>query len=275
MNKQLIDNQRDNGWDQPKLADGKIVIITGGTSSIGRATAAAFARQGAQAVVISARSDQGVDETLQEIEQTGTKGQYIRCDVTDEEQVRALVDETAATYGRVDAAFNSAGWGGPRGFLHEIEGDAFDALMTINVKGVFLCLKHQIRLMLSQPKGGAIVNAASMGGVIGFPHITPYIATKHAVIGLTKGAAIEYGQKQIRVNAIAPGIIDTPMTRDLANFTHPGQLDKALQEWGSMHPIGRVGQPDEVANTVVFLCSDQASFMIGHTLLVDGGYTIQ
>ncbi len=257
------------------MADGKVVIITGGTSGIGQATAAAFARQGAQAVVVSGRSDKGVNETLQAIEQTGTQGQYIRCDVTNEEQVRALVDETAATYGRVDAAFNSAGWGGPRGLLHEIDSNAFDELLAVNIKGVFLCLKHQIRQMLSQPKGGAIVNAASMGGIIGFPQITPYIATKHAVIGLTKGAAIEYGRKPIRVNALAPGIIDTPMTRDFANFTHPGHLDDAIQVWGAMHPIGRVGQPDEVAHTVVFLCSDQASFMTGHTLLVDGGYTIQ
>jgi NAD(P)-dependent dehydrogenase (short-subunit alcohol dehydrogenase family) len=251
-----------------KEFDGKVALVTGGGSGIGRATALAFAREGAQ-VVIGNRNVQRGEETVRVIRDAGGKASFRRTDVSVAADVEALVDHAVATHGRLDIAFNNAGIEGEvqPTLVDQTEAN-FDAVMDINVKGVWLSMKYEIPRMLEQ--GGAIVNCASVAGVIGFPGIGIYVASKHAVIGLTKTAALEYSAKGIRINAVNPAVIDTEMVDRLADGMNMKKNDLT-----AFHPIGRIGRVEEVAEAVLWLCSGKASFVTGHSLIVDGGFTAQ
>ena len=248
---------------------GKVAIVTGGSAGIGRATAVAFAREGAKVVVASRRVEEG-EETVHLIRQAGSDGLFIKTDVAKAADVRTMVEKTVATYGRLDYAFNNAGVVEPKpGPLVEQTEEAFDQIVNVNVKGVWLSMKYEIPEMLKHG-GGAIVNMSSVAGMVGFPGVGIYVASKHAVIGLTKTAALEYSKSGVRVNAVNPGAIETDMLAHVA-----GGNAEARAQMGAMHPIGRIGKPEEVADAVIWLCSDKASFVTGHSLLVDGGLTAQ
>ena len=249
-----------------KEFDGKVALVTGGGSGIGRATAIAFAREGAQ-VVIGDRNAQRGEETVRIIRDAGGTASFRRTDVSVASDVEALVEHAMSTYGRLDLAFNNAGIEGEVRPLAEQSEANYDAVMDINVKGVWLSMKYEIPRMLEHG-GGAIVNASSVAGLIGFPGIGIYAASKHAVIGLTKTAALEYSAQGIRINAVNPGLIDTEMADRLAAGVKTTKDDLA-----PLHPIGRIGRVEEVAETVLWLCSGRASFVTGHSLFVDGGFT--
>lgn len=248
----------------------KVAIVTGGGSGIGRATALAFAGAGAKVVVSGRRENEGY-ETVALIKKAGGQGTFIKGDVSNEADVEALVARTLSTYGRLDAAFNNAGVEGEVGKqTHEQSVANYRTVMDINVLGVLLAMKHEIAAMLNNG-GGAIVNNASVGGLIGFPGVSVYVASKHAVLGLTKTAALEYAKQGIRVNAVSPGGIVTPMVH---RFTGGSGTD-FFNQLSSMHPIGRLGRPEEIAEAVLWLCSDKASFVTGQSLTADGGWTAQ
>jgi NAD(P)-dependent dehydrogenase (short-subunit alcohol dehydrogenase family) len=248
----------------------KVALVTGGTSGIGSATAIAFAKAGAKVVVAGRRQKEG-DEVVATIKNNGGEAIFVKTDVTKESDVAALVEKTVATFGRLDVAFNNAGIEGELNKqTHEQTAENYRSVMDINVLGVLLSMKYQIPAMLKNG-GGAIVNNSSIGGVIGFGGVGVYAASKHAVIGLTKTAALEYAKQNIRVNAVLPGGIVTPMLDRFVGGIE-GDFHKQL---ASMHPIGRTGTPDEIAAPVLWLCSDQASFVTGHSLAADGGFTAQ
>jgi NAD(P)-dependent dehydrogenase (short-subunit alcohol dehydrogenase family) len=249
-----------------KEFDGKVALVTGGGSGIGRATALAFTRHGAQ-LVIGDRDVQRGEETVSMIRDAGGTATFRRTDVLVPAEVEALVDHAIAKYGRLDAAFNNAGIEGDVRPLVEQREANYDAVMDVNVKGVWLSMKYEIPRMLEQG-GGAIVNCSSVAGVIGFPGIGIYAASKHAVIGLTKTAALEYSAKGIRINAVNPGLINTEMADRLA-----AGIGTSKEDLAPLHPIGRIGRAKEVADAVLWLCSAKASFMTGHSLIVDGGFT--
>jgi NAD(P)-dependent dehydrogenase (short-subunit alcohol dehydrogenase family) len=260
-----------NGKEEMKrMTEDKVVLITGGGSGIGRASAEAFAAAGAKVVVSGRRELEGL-ETIALIKQRGGQGAFVRGDVTNEKDVERMVSQTLETFGRLDAAFNNAGIEGEVGKqTHEQSVSNYRAVMDINVLGVLLAMKHQIGAMLKNG-GGAIVNNASVGGLVGFPGVSVYVASKHAVIGLTRTAALEYAKQGIRVNAVSPGGIETPM---LNRFTGGPGTD-FFNQLSGMHPIGRLGQPEEIAQAVLWLCSDHASFVTGQSLTADGGWTAQ
>ena len=239
----------------------KVAIVTGGSSGIGRATAIALAKEGAKIVIATRREKEG-EETAQLVKQAGSDGIFVRTDVTNEDDVRALVEKTVNEYRGLDYAFNNAGFEEAETTLVEETSSVFDKIMNVNVKGVWLCMKYEIPEMIRKG-AGAIVNMSSGAGVIGIPQTPIYDASKHAVPGLTKSAAIGYAKSGIRINAVAPGLVKTDMI---------ASIDKQFMETlKSMHPIGRIADPEEIANAVVWLLSDKASFVVGHTLLVDGG----
>lgn len=244
----------------------KVVLVTGGGGGIGRGAALAFARAGARVVVADIAADAG-RETAGLVQAAGGQAVFIRTDVTRADQVAAMVAHAVATYGRLDCAFNNAGIEEEHMRLADCSEETFDRIMGINVKGVWLCLKYQLAQMLKQG-GGAIVNTASVAGLVGAPKMAAYSASKHAVLGLTKSAAIEYARKGIRVNAVCPGVIRTAMY-ERAVAADP-QIGLAAAQ---MHPVGRLGEVDEVAAVVLWLCSDAASFVTGHAHTVDGGLT--
>ncbi|MEM8779759.1 MAG: SDR family oxidoreductase [Cyanobacteria bacterium P01_G01_bin.49] len=245
---------------------GKVALVTGGGSGIGRATALKFASEGAY-VVIGNRNEKAGQETVDLIQQAGGKASFYQTDVTKLENVRELINYAIDTYGGLHAAFNNAGVEGSQAMTPEQTEDTFDQVMNVNVKGVWYSMKCEIEHMAANG-GGTIVNNASVAGVIGFPGFAPYVASKHAVLGLTKTAALEYAQKEIRINAVCPGGIETPLLDNLA------QGDNDTMEYiKSLHPIGRLGKPKEIANAVVWLCSDEASFILGQGITVDGGFT--
>lgn len=242
----------------------KVAIITGGSSGIGRATAVALAKEGVKVVVAARRAKEG-EETVHLVKEAGSDGIFVKTDVANEDDVRSLVEKTVKTYNRLDYAFNNAGIGETTTPLVEQKSNVFDQIMNVNVKGVWLCMKYEIPQMI-RSGGGAIVNMSSGAGLMGFPQKSIYVASKHAVLGLTKSAALEYAKSGIRINAIAPGTVETETLKQAA-----GDNKQFLETLKSMHPIGRIGDPEEIANAVVWLLSDKASFVLGHTLLVDGG----
>ena len=246
------------------MTNQKVAIITGGSSGIGKATAVALAKEGVR-VVIAARRAKESEETLQLVKQAGSDGIFVKTDVTRENEVEQLVELAVGKYGRLDYAFNNAGIEeNPTPFLDQ-SSTVFDNIMNINVKGVWLSMKYEIPQMLKNG-GGAIVNTSSVAGVTALAQMPVYVASKHAVLGITKSAAIEFAKSGIRINAIAPGAIETEMYEQFVGGNK--QLKETMI---AMHPIGRVGKPEEIANAVVWLLSDKASFVTGHTLLVDGG----
>jgi NAD(P)-dependent dehydrogenase (short-subunit alcohol dehydrogenase family) len=249
-----------------KQFEGKVALVTGGGSGIGRATAVAFAREGAQ-VVIGNRNVERGEETVSMIRTAGWTASFQRTDVLVAADIEALVKHAVNEYGGLDLAFNNAGVEGEVGPLAEQTESNYDAVMDINVKGVWLSMKYEIPPMLERG-GGAIVNCSSVAGVIGFPGIGIYSASKHAVIGLTKAAALEYSAQGIRVNAVNPAVIDTEMVDRLAEGMNVKKDDLT-----TFHPIGRLGRVEEVAEAVLWLCSSKASFVTGHSLMVDGAFT--
>jgi NAD(P)-dependent dehydrogenase (short-subunit alcohol dehydrogenase family) len=242
----------------------KVAIITGGSSGIGRATAVALAKEGVKVTVAARRAKEG-EETVRLIKEAGSDGIFVKTDVANEDDVRSLVEKTIKTYGKLDYAFNNAGIAETMTPLVDQTSGIFDQIMNVNVKGVWLCMKYEIPEMI-RTGGGAMVNMSSVAGVIGYPQMPIYIASKHAVLGLTKSAALEYAKSGIRINAVAPGGVETDMVKQVNEDNK--QFVETLK---SMHPIGRIGVPEEIANAVVWLLSDKASFVLGHTLLVDGG----
>jgi NAD(P)-dependent dehydrogenase (short-subunit alcohol dehydrogenase family) len=245
---------------------GKIALVTGGGGGIGRATSLAYAREGAKVAVVDI-DGAAAREVAEAIKAVQGDAIAIETDVSRSDQVAAMVEQVVAHFGRLDIAFNNAGIDIEHEPLAKTSEDIFDKLMSINVKGVWLCMKFEIEQMLKQG-AGAIVNTSSIGGLIGAPRQPIYGATKHAVLGMTKAAAVEYGRKGIRINAVCPGIIRTEMT-ERAIAREPRRQAYIEQA----HPIGRMGEAEDIARSVVFLSSDDAAFIIGHSLAVDGGFT--
>ena len=250
-----------------KRLEDKVAVVTGSGRGIGRAIVMAMAHEGAK-VVIAARRVPNSEETVAMIKDAGGEATFVRTDVSQAAAVEALVEKTVATYGRLDYAFNNAGDRGAWVTTADYSEADWDRVISINLTGVWLCMKFEIRQMLSQG-GGAIVNMSSIGGLVGGPGAA-YIASKHGVMGLTKTAALEYATSGIRVNAVCPGVILSPRWKDW--FQNDPDLEARVN---ALHPIGRAGTPEEVAEAVVWLCSDAASFVTGHAMSVDGGFVAQ
>lgn len=244
----------------------KVVLITGAGNGIGRATAIAFGQQGASVVVADMSRSAG-EETTALITQAGGIATFILCDVTKDQDVQSMVDGTIEMYGKLDIAFNNAGIEIEHSKLADGDEATYDKVMDVNVKGVWRCMKYQIPALLKQSTS-AIVNTASIAGLGAAPKMSIYSASKHAVIGLTKSAAVEYGRKGLRVNAICPAAIDTEMVRRA--IENDPQKEQFIN---NLHPVGRIGQPEEVAAAVLYLCSDLAGFTTGVALPIDGGAT--
>jgi len=246
---------------------GKVALVTGGSSGIGRASALAFAREGAKVVVVDVNVEGGL-ETAQIIKQSGGEAIFVSANVSNAVEVERMVNKAIETYSRLDFAHNNAGIGGVPAPIVECTEEDWDRIMNINLKGVWLCMKYEIIYMLKHG-GGAIVNTASVAGLVGFDRTPAYAASKHGVVGLTKSAALTYANTGIRINALCPGFTQTAM---LERLIEGDPQRKALRI--AQTPVGRLGTPEDMAEAVVWLCSDGASFVTGHTLVVDGGFVI-
>jgi NAD(P)-dependent dehydrogenase (short-subunit alcohol dehydrogenase family) len=253
------------GFD--KELSNKVALITGGTSGIGRDTAILFAKEGGKVVVSGRREAEG-NETIDLVRAAGGEGLFVKSDASQPADVQSLIQRTIEKFGRLDVAFNNAGIEGKWVPITEQAEEDFDRVIAINLKGVWLCLKYEIQQMLKQGGGGTIVNMSSVAGLMGSAGAGSYVASKHGVIGLTRTAALEYAAKGIRVNAVCPAVIETPMAGRA--FADPQVSQRVL----AMHPIGRFGKPMEIAEAVLWLSSDKSSFMTGHYLVLDGGMLV-
>lgn len=248
--------------------DNKVVLITGGTSGIGAATVSRMSQLGANILFTGRRLEQA-ERILRQTNHNSGRVVFVPADLSVPEQVKKIVPAAISTFGRLDFAFNNAGTSGPRRLLVEQGEDVFDHVFAVNVKAIFLLLESELRFMVEQHSGGSIVNTASVNGMIATPGSAPYVASKHAVLGLTKSAAVEYGQYGIRVNAVSPGAIRTPLLLDAVGSA------AAIDRLSASHPLFRIGTPEEVAETVVWLFSDRSSYLTGQSLVLDGGLTAQ
>jgi NAD(P)-dependent dehydrogenase (short-subunit alcohol dehydrogenase family) len=248
-----------------KELEGKVGLVTGGTSGIGRETAVLFAKVGAKVVVAGRRETEG-NETVELIRGTGGDALFVKADVSKATEVQTLIEKAVQKFGRLDVAFNNAGIEGAWVPIIKQSEEEWDQTIDVNLKGVWLCLKYEIRQMLKQGGGGSIVNMASITGLVGAAGATAYSASKHGVIGLTKSAALETAKNKIRINAVCPAVVETPMGKRLfgAPLVHKYVL--------SCHPMGRFGKTTEIAEAVVWMCSDKASFMTGQSMVLDGGF---
>lgn len=246
--------------------EGKVALITGASFGIGRATVLAYVKSGVR-VALADINEPGAQAVADEVAAIGGEAIVIKTDVSVKTDVEAMIKKVVDHYGRLDIAFNNAGIDLDHVLIGQAEEEVFDKLMNVNVKGVWLCMKYEIEQMLKQG-GGNIINTASIGGLVASPKMGIYGATKHAVVGLTKSAAVEYGRKGIRINSVCPGVINTEMT------TRAMEKDpKSEQHILRAHPIGRLGEAEDIASGVLFLSSSESSFVLGHQLLVDGGFT--
>lgn len=248
--------------------ENKVALVTGSASGLGLATAQAFAEAGA-AVALADWNEKAVRNAAEKLAAQGHKTLAIHCDVSDDEQVEAMVDRTVATFGRLDAAYNNAGVQNIIAETADATREDFDRVIGINLRGIWSCMKFELRQMREQGSG-AIVNCSSIGGIVGSPRRGTYQASKHGVIGLTKSAALEYAARGIRINAVCPGLIHTPMADQMMAAGQTDALNAMLKDVA----IGRLGRPEEIADAVLWLCSPAASLVVGHALVVDGGYTI-
>jgi len=248
--------------------DGRVAIVTGAGSGIGRAAAFAFAAAGASVLVVDVNDEHG-EQTVKQLEADGCRAAYHHADVSRPQDADAMVAAALEQFGRLDCAFNNAGIEGEPAPFANFADDAWDRVIAVNLTGVFNCLRAELAHM-SANGGGSIVNTASIAGLVGFPGSAAYVASKHAVVGLTKAAALDYAKQGVRVNALCPGVIDTDMIRRATE-----QSPQLLAQVEAAHPMGRIGRPEEVADYAVWLCSDEASFVTGQAIAVDGGYTTQ
>ena len=244
----------------------KVALVTGGSFGIGRATAVAFAKKGARVVIADWIEDKE-EVTLKQIKDSGGEALFVQCDVSKAADVKALVDKTIVQYGRIDYAFNNAGIEGLSAPTHECTDENWEKVIAVNLKGVWLCMKNEIPQMIKQGSG-AIVNCASIAGLSGFVGLPAYTVSKHGIIGLTKTAALENAKAGIRINAVCPGVIHTAMVDRVT-----GKDKEVEKAYIAMEPVGRMGTAEEVAEAVIWLCSDAASFVTGHAMPVDGGFT--
>lgn len=244
----------------------KVALITGGTSGIGKATAIAFAKKGAKVVVVDKNED---SEALYFIKKIAEKMLFIQCDISNSTEVKLMIEKIITTFGRLDYAFNNAGIEGRVAITAACSEENWDNTLNINLKGIWLCMKYEIPEMLKHHKG-VIINCASVAGLVGFYGSPAYVASKHGVIGLTKTAALEYAKEGIRINAVCPGIIDTPMIDRITKNNKETE-----KQFAKMEPVGRFGSPEEIANAVIWMCSDEASFVTGHPMVIDGGFVAQ
>jgi NAD(P)-dependent dehydrogenase (short-subunit alcohol dehydrogenase family) len=250
------------------LLDGKVALVTGGASGIGRAAALIMAREGARVMVSDVLEEAG-EETAHLIKQSQGEARFFKCDVSNKDSVEEMVAKTIEAFGRLDCAFNNAGIEGKPAATLDCTEEGWERTIAVNLTGVWYCMRAEIRQMLQQG-GGAIVNTASVAGLVGFEGLPAYVASKHGVAGLTKTAALEYAKQGVRVNAVCPGVIDTPMVRRLFE-NQPG----TEEEFARREPVGRFGRPEEIGEAVTWLCSDASSFVTGVTMPVDGGWVAQ
>ena len=247
-----------------KVFEGKVAIVTGGSYGIGKATAVAFAKRGAAVVIADWIKD---DAVIKAIKDAGSRAVFVRCDVSKPVEVAAMISQALDAFGKIDFAVNNAGIEGETSSTHECTEENWNKTIDINLKGVWLCMKHEIPLMLKHGKG-TIVNIASVAGLDGFPGLPAYVVSKHGIVGLTKTAALEYARQGIRINAVCPGVIQTAMVDRTTG------KDKTVEkQYEDMEPVGRMGQPEEVAEAIIWLCSDASSFVTGQAIAVDGGWT--
>lgn len=244
---------------------GKVAYVTGAASGIGRAAAIAFAEAGADVALVDVNQD-GLEQTAEQVGKLCRRTLVVRADVSSDQETRRAIEDTVKNLGRLDCAFNNAGIEGKNAKTAELAVEDWDRVIAINLRSIFLSMRYEIPQMLRQG-GGSIVNCASVAGLVGFAGLPAYTASKHAVVGLTKTAALEYATQNIRINAVAPGVIDTPMIERFTGGTPEGR--KTMED---MEPIGRMAKPEEVGNAVVWLCSGAASYVLGYTLAVDGGF---
>lgn len=249
--------------------ENKVALVTGASSGIGKATAIAFAKQGARVVLADVATEAGRQAAAEIESSLGVPALFVPCDVSKAADVEQLVRAAVDRFGRLDFAFNNAGIEGLPTATEECTEESWNRLIDINLKGVWLCMKHELPLMVRQGEG-AIVNCSSIAGVVGFPMVAAYTASKHGVIGLTKAAALEHAKRKIRVNAVCPGVIATPM---VDRFTEKAAERETALVSGA--PMGRIGRPEEIADAVLWLCGGESSYVTGHALIVDGGWTAQ